>query len=131
MSKRVVIRYSSCFKRQVVEDLESGRMASIEAARLHYGIGGDGTIQRWLRQYGRNALLPKVVRVEKPNEADQITQLKQQIAQLQRALGQTQAENLLNQQYLKRACEQLGQDLESFKKKSGGEPCTRPPSAQK
>lgn len=59
-----------------------------------------------------------MVRVEKPDEADQIGKLKKQIAELQRALGQTQAENVLNQEYLKLACERLGEEIDGFKKSS-------------
>ena len=120
MRERIIRRYSTCFKRQVVQDLETGRFASIGAAREHYGIGGRQTIQRWLRRYGKNHLQAKVVRVEKPDEADQMRQLKRQIAELEQALGQTQAENVLNAAYLKLACEQLGEDVDKFKKKSGG-----------
>lgn len=117
MTRRVVMRYSLCFKRQVVEDLETGRLDSIEAARRHYGIGGSDTIQRWLRKYGKNHLLGKVVIVQKPDEKDQIRELRRQVAELQRVLGQTQTENVLNAEFLKIACEELGCDLEAFKKK--------------
>ena len=79
MNQRLVVRYSIGFKRQVVEQLESGRFSSICQAKAHYGINGAETIKRWLRQYGRNKLCPKVVRVEKPDEKDQIRQLKQQL----------------------------------------------------
>ena len=120
MRERIIRRYSTCFKRQVVQDLENGRFVSIGAAREHYGIGGKTTIQRWLRRYGKNHLQTKVVRVEKPDEADRIRQLKRQITELQQALGQTQAENVLNAAYLKAACEQLGEDVDKFKKKSAG-----------
>jgi len=41
MPGRVTRRDSTCFKRQVVEDPENGRFQTIEAARQHYGIGGD------------------------------------------------------------------------------------------
>lgn len=122
MGQRIVIRYSSCFKRQVISDLESGRLPSIEAARRHYGIGGTTTILRWLGQFGKNHLQPKVVRVEQPNEVDQMRQLKRRIAELERALGRTQAENVLHAEYLKQACDALGEDVESFKKKSAGGP---------
>jgi len=122
MRERIVLRYSACFKQQVVADLESGRFASVEAAREHYGIGGKSTIQKWLRRYGKNHLQAKVVRVEKPDEADRIRELKREIAQLQRALGQTQAENLLNAEFLKLACTELGEEVDSFKKKSAGTP---------
>jgi transposase len=124
MGQRRVVRYSSCFKRQVVEDLESGRLSSIQAARAHYGIGGAGTIQRWLGQLGRNHLQAKVVRVQRPDEVDQMRQLKRRIAELERALGRTQAENVLHAEYLKQACEALGEDVECFKKKSAGGPST-------
>lgn len=126
MNQRIIFRYSMSFQQQVVEELESGRFSSISEAKEHYGIAGASTVQNWLVKYGRNHLCAKVVRVEKPNEKDQIQQLKKQIKQLKEALGQTQAENVINQEFLKIACEQLGQDLENFKKKAGIEPFTKP-----
>jgi transposase len=87
-------------------------------AQRHYGITGAETIKNWLRRYGKNHLCPKVVRVEKPNEVSQIQQLKQRIRQLEEALGKTQVENILNQEFLKIACRQLGQDVDQFKKKA-------------
>ena len=124
MRERVIIRYSECFKREVVEALEAGRFRSADSAREHYGIKGMGTIARWLKRLGKNHLQTKVVRVEKPDEADRIRELQKQVAKLERALGQTQAQNLLNQEFLKRACQRLGEDLETFKKKSAGMPYT-------
>jgi transposase-like protein len=118
MNQRTVLRYSTCFKRQVVDDLENGRFSSISAAQRHYGITGGETIRGWLRKYGRNHLCAKVVRVEKPNEADQIRQLKKQIKQLKEALGQTQAEKVIGEAFLEIACEQLGVEPEEFKKKA-------------
>ncbi len=82
MKQKIVTRYSICFKRQVIADIEGGRFESIGEAQRHYGIGGASTVQKWLRKYGKNHLAPKVIRVQKPNEKDQIQQLKQQIAQL-------------------------------------------------
>ena len=87
MDQRMIVRYSMGFKHQVVEELESGRFSSISQANEHYGIAGAGTIRNWLVRYGRNHLCPKVVRVEKPDEKDQIRQLKTQIRQLKEALG--------------------------------------------
>ncbi len=87
MQQRLVLRYSMSFKRQVVSELESGRFDSILQASEHYGITGSETIRRWLGKFGRNHLCPKVIRVEKPNEQDQVRQLKKQIKQLKEALG--------------------------------------------
>jgi transposase len=119
MQRKMAIRYSMAFKQQVVADLESGRFGTILAANEHYGIGGAETVRKWLRRFGRNHLIPKVVRVEKPDEADQIRQLKKQIRQLQEALGKTQLENVMNESFLRIACERLGMDFEEFKKKVG------------
>lgn len=130
MKCQTVMRYSISFKRQVVADLENGRFESIESARRHYGIGGRETIQTWLRKYGKNHLLPKVVIVQKPNERDQIRQLKQQVAELQRALGQTQVENVLNNEFLKIACDELACDVEAFKKKVGTTRSIKPETMQ-
>jgi transposase len=126
MKRQTIRQYSISFKRQVIADLESGRFDSIEAARRHYGIGGMRTIQGWLRKYGKNHLLPKVIKVQKPNEPDEILQLKHQVAELQRALGQTQVENVLNAQFLKIACRELDCDVDAFKKKVDTSRSTRP-----
>ena len=73
MIQKLVYRYSIAFKQQVIEQFESGRFSSINEAKEHYGIRGDCTIQKWLRKYGRNHLCPKIVRVEMPDEKDQIS----------------------------------------------------------
>ena len=130
MKQRIVRRYSISFKRQVVADLENGRFDSIKSAQRHYGIGGMSTVQGWLRKYGRNHLIPKVVIVQKPDEKNQIRELKQQVAQLQRALGQTQVENVLNAAFLKIACDDLGCDVDAFKKKVDTQRFSKPGKAQ-
>jgi transposase len=118
MRQTEIIRYSISFKQQIIKELETGRFSSISEAKQHYGINGADTIQRWLGRYGRNHLCPRIVRVEMPNEKDQIRQLKNQIKQLQQVLGQTQAEKAINEAFLEIACQQLGQDVEQFKKKA-------------
>ena len=131
MDQRIVVRYSMSFKRHVVEELESGRFSNISEVQKHYGIAGTATVRNWLIKYGRNHLCAKVVRVEKPNEKNQILQLKRQIKQLKEVLGQTQAENVINQEFLKIACEQMGQDIENFKKKVGTELFTKPENSHR
>jgi transposase-like protein len=118
MIRRLVYNYSIAFKRQVIEQMEAGRFSSINEAKEHYGIRGDNTIQLWLRKYGRNHLCPRIVRVEMPDEKDQIKQLKKQVKQLQQVLGRTQAEKVINEAFLEMACEKLGEDVGEFKKKA-------------
>ena len=117
MQQRLVITYSNIFKRHVISELEAGRFSSISKAQSHYGIGGNGTIQKWLKKFGRNHLCPKVVRVEKPNEKDQVRELKKQVRQLKEILGQSQAEKVIGDAFLKIACDDMGVDIEDFKKK--------------
>lgn len=131
MRVRIIRRYSECFKRKVVDELESGRFDSIEGARRHYEIGGATTIQKWLNRHGKNHLRAKVVRVEKPDEKDRMQGYRREIAALQRALGQTQAENLLHASYLELACRELGQEVEVFKKKHDGERSRRRPEKRR
>ena len=117
MKQKIVVRYSEAFKMQVIKDIESGRF-NIHSAGQHYGVKGTLTIKIWLKKYGRNHLCPKVVRVEKPNERNQMKQLKNEIKELQMALGVTQTEKVLENSFLKIACRKLGIDVEDFKKKA-------------
>lgn len=128
MHGKVVVRYSTAFKREVVGELERGRFGTILEASRHYGIRGGTTVRRWLKRFGRNDLIPKVVHVEKPDEAEQIRELKKQIRQLQEALGKTQLENVMNESFLGIACERLGVDVEEFKKKVDTKRSTDPVS---
>lgn len=118
MKQLTVIRYSNSFKQQVIKEVEGGRFSNLVEASEHYGIKGTVTVRNWLRKYGKNHLCRKVVRVEMPNEQDEIRRLKKEIKQLKQALGQTQAENVLNQAFLEIACEELGQQVDEFKKKA-------------
>ena len=45
-------RYSEALKLEVVEAIERGRL-SVAQAQRQYGIGGGGTIEGWLRRYGK------------------------------------------------------------------------------
>ena len=131
MQASIQMRYSVAFKQQVVAELEAGRFRSICQASEHYGIRGTTTVRRWLAQFGKNHLIPKVVRVEKPNEANQVRELKKQIRQLKQALGETQLHNVLNESFLEIACERLGQDVETFKKKADTKRSIKPKTAGK
>jgi transposase len=131
MEQKVFYRYSMAFKRQVVDDLETGRFSTVAMAREHYGIGGMGTIGSWIKRFGRNELLHKVVRVEKPNETDQIRALRQQVKKLQQLLGRKEAEKVLADEFLDMACHELGMEVEEFKKKESGRASTKQPEEQK
>ena len=115
---RKLIKYSEAFKRHVVSELESGRFRSHEEAREFYGIGGSSTVSRWVRTYGKEHLNWKVVRVETPDERNEVRRLKSRIRDLEKALADAKVKEVLSQAYFELACEEFGgSDTEGFKKK--------------
>jgi transposase-like protein len=117
MAGRETIRYSEALKLQVIGELESGRFDCIEQARRAYGIGGTNTIQKWLRKYGKRNLLGRIIRVEKPEERDQIKALKARIRELERAVADSKVQEVLSRAYFEIVCEEYGvDDIEGLKK---------------
>ena len=117
-----ITRYSEAFKRKVIEEIEQGRVTQAEAMRK-YGIRGSVTIRYWIKRFGKNHLLNRVVRIEMPTEnnpQDIIKQLKAEKQQLESALAQSQLKVLCLESLVEVAEEEFGIDL---KKKSGtGQP---------
>lgn len=85
--RRTCYRYSTAFKRKVVEEIESGQIG-IEGARKLYAIHGSGTIQRWIKHLGKNHLLNRVVRIEMKDEQDRLKALEKEKKALESALAQ-------------------------------------------
>ncbi len=121
------IRYSEAFKMQVVRELETGTI-NIDQIRRKYAIGGCDSIRRWVRKYG-NGSVGRIIRVEKPEEQNQVEQMKRRIRALEQALADTNIELALERQYTRLACARAGiQDVAEFKKKAAGQPPTEPSS---
>ena len=118
MDERVVNRYSEAFKLMVVSEFESGKLSSIQEANRRYGITGATTVRSWLRKYGRKQHLPRVVRVEIPDERDRIEALQRENARLKTTLAETHMKAVLYESWFEIACREFGvEDVESFKKK--------------
>jgi transposase-like protein len=121
-----IIRYSEAFKRKVVEGLEKGELRNQAEARQRYGIRGGSTIHRWLRKYGKNHLIAKVVKVESMKERDRIKQLKRKVRELEKALADTKVEQVLDRAYFEVLCEEMGiEDTAEYKKKLAGKVFTK------
>jgi transposase-like protein len=86
---RKFYRYSLAFKQKVVSEIESGKLSVAEAKRV-YDINGAETIAIWLKKFGKNHLLNRVVRIEMKDEKDKIKELERQKKELESALAQTQ-----------------------------------------
>lgn len=111
------VRYSEAFKRQVVGGLEQGRWGSLNAVCRVYGIGGTATIARWVRRYGREDVLPKNVRIQTLKERDELKEARKRIRELEAAVADAHIDYCLEKGFLQAACDRLGEDMESFKKK--------------
>lgn len=113
------IRYSEAFKIQVVSEVER-EVLSFSAVRGKYGIRGAGTVEGWVRRYG-NGTRGKVIRVETPEEIDQLKRLKDRVKRLESLLADANIDLALERGYTQIACERAGiKDVEGFKKKHPG-----------
>lgn len=114
----MTVRYSHAFKMQAVCEIESGRLCALEVSQK-YGIGGSGTVMRWVRQLG-SGKYGKIIRVEKPDEIKQVTRLRQELRRAKEALADAHMELALERAYLSEACERMDLSVETFKKKPPG-----------
>ncbi len=105
---------------EVVRELEkSGE--PFDLVRRKYVIG-EGTVQKWVGKYG-NGSRGKVIRVQKPEEIDEVKRLKARMRRLETALADANVDLALERAYTKLACQRAGiEDVDEFKKKADGQP---------
>jgi hypothetical protein len=104
---------------EVVRELE-GNDLSFAHIQRKYGIKGCDTVQRWAQQYG-NGTRGKVIRVQKPEEMDELKQLKLRVRRLETALADANVDLAIERAYTRLACDRAGiKDVDAFKKKAGG-----------
>lgn len=119
------IRYSEAFKLEVVRELEKD-MVPVDDVRRKYGIRGGGTVRAWIAKYG-NGSRGKMIRVETPQEIDQLKKLRDRIKALETLLADANLDLALERQYTRLACERAGiEDVAEFKKKAAGKPPMAP-----
>lgn len=116
MGQRNMKEYSEAFKRKVIEEIE-GKGISVSEVQKKYGITGAGTVYRWVRKYGKNHLIGKVVRVEKVGERNVLKEKNKEIAELQKALARSELKVMKLEVDLEWIEEKYGF---SVKKKNGG-----------
>ncbi len=127
MAKRVGqdagIRYSEAFKMAVVREVE-GKDLPFEHVRRKYGIRSAATVAAWVRKYG-NGNRGVRIRVEKPEEMNELKRLKERVRRLESALADANIDLALERAYTELACERAGVAVEGFKKKAAGRLHTR------
>ena len=85
-------------------------MVQAEVVRK-YDIPTNSTVARWLKKYGKNHLLSKVVRVENADERSRIKRLEEERALLEKTLAQTQVKLLAMESLVQVADEYYKTDL--------------------
>ena len=105
-----IIKYGSAFKLKVVSEIERGKH-TITSARRMYDITGNGTVERWIRHFGKNHLIGKVVRVEMRDERLKLKQLEEDKQRLESALANEHLRVLSLENMLDLASKELGIDL--------------------
>ena len=114
-----VIRYSEAFKMKLVTEVEREGVP-VAAVKAKYGIKGCGTVESWVRKYG-NGSRGKIIRVETPEQINELKQMKQRVKLLERLLADANIKLVLEEAYTEIACRRAGiQDVEDFKKKNLG-----------
>jgi len=83
--QKTTIRYSISFKQMVIREVEQG--TNLETLRRKYDIRGGATIQQWIKLYGKQHLLNKIIKVETMDERDRLKQLEADNKKLKMALA--------------------------------------------
>ena len=120
-----IYRYSESFKQQVLEELSRGIYSANELQR-RYGIKGSTTIAYWVRKSGNFNLIPKTIRVETPQEKDEIAALKLETKRLKMSIADIVTDRVIAESTLEVICEQQGLDIEEVKKKAGSILASKP-----
>lgn len=114
MSTRTYYRYSNAFKQKVIKEIEDGLISIAEASRIYdISVGG---IYKWLRSFGKDHLIGKVVWVQKRDEVDKIKKLEAGKRQLEAALAKANLDVFCLESLIEVAEETYGIDI---KKNSG------------
>lgn len=115
-SDRRYRRFSDSFKREKVKELEANRTRVCDICR-EYDVSAT-SVYRWVDKY--SYLKPKGVRqiIESMSDTSKIKALREEIADLQRLLGEKQVEIAFKDKLIELAEETYGVN---FKKKCGSE----------
>jgi transposase-like protein len=95
-----------------------GKYASFNEALRRNGIRGHGTLVKWLKQYGREDILPKRIKVETMDEIAEMKAARRRIRELEAALADAYMDYCLESAFLEIACEKLGTTADELKRKN-------------
>jgi transposase-like protein len=99
----------------VVREVEQEDLP-FEHVRRKYGIRSAVTVGTWVRKYGNGSRGIRI-RVEKPEEINELKRLHERVRRLESALADANIDLALERAYTELACERAGIGVEEFKKK--------------
>ena len=108
--QKITKQYSLSFKQKVISEIEGGKLTK-EGARKLYDIGGGSVINSWIKKFGKEHLLNKVVRIEMKDEVSRLKQLEREKKELESALAQAHLKLIVYESIIEVAEEELGIDL--------------------
>lgn len=114
---KVQRRFSEELRKEIVHRIESGQIGITQAMR-EYDVGSSQTIYNWLYKYSRNLKKGTRLVMEKDSKDQSIIALREQIKELQAALGRQTLETNLYRHIVELASEEYNTDL----KKNFGSP---------
>ncbi len=76
-----------------MQDIRKGKLTISEARRL-YEINGAHTVYKWLRKYGKNDLIQKVVRIRMKDEKSQLKKKDERIRELESVITSLTLHNI-------------------------------------
>jgi transposase len=118
---KTTIRYSISFKQKIVKEIEEEGV-TIQQTAHRYGIKGGSTIQKWIKQLGKNHLLTKIIRVEMKGEKDRTKELEKEITKLKEALADAYLARDCAEKIIELANEEYKTDLKkNFGQKQSGD----------
>jgi len=107
MGKTVGIKYSEGFKLKVVEEYEKGKY-TINELRKRYGVGGKGTVAKWVMKLGKGHLLSRKVVIMSIEERSEVEALKEEVRQLREVISHQKIEVLALESLFEVAGEEFG-----------------------
>lgn len=108
-TSKLTIRYSDAFKLKVVQEIEKGILTIYQAKHL-YEINGADTVYGWLRKYGKNHLIRKMVRIEMKDEKSQLKKKDERIRELESAISSLALHNICLQSYVEVVNENISEE---------------------
>lgn len=102
-------QFSVTLKKQVVKRIESGAMNVATASREY--MVSDTSIYNWIHQYSIYNKKGTILVIDDKERTNQLQELRQRCAELERALGHKQMQIDYYETYIEIAHEELGEDV--------------------